>query len=361
MKLERNGMIIKINKFIVFILLTLFLSSLAIAVGRPALVGVQKVTQGFINPLSKTIGTVEFEQNSKLASKIEGYVTKVNFSSGDRVKKGDILATLDNEILNITIESEKASLNIVKIELANARKNLHRYEKLMQNKSIAQNIYDDSLLKVQVLQNKVLVLESDLKKSYTNRAYKTIKAPFDGIIISKNIQKGQWINRGEQIAKLLNTSVVNILFDVSTKYINTLNSKENYEIVINNTTYKAPIYAKLPVGNKLTRMFPLKFQLKIAPDTFIFDGMQSSVKLPTKEKQLTFIVPRDSIVKRAGKDVIFIVDDAKARMIGVKIVGYEGTNVGVKNNELKVGQEVIIKGNAKISSGKSTKIISSSK
>ncbi len=340
-------------------LLILFVSSLAMAGSKPALVGVQIVTQGFINPLSKTIGTVEFEQNSKLASKIEGYVTKVNFSSGDRVKKGDILAILDSEILNITIKSAKASLNIVKTELANARKNLHRYEKLIQDKSIAQNIYDNSLLKVQVLQNRVLVLKSNLKKSYTNKEYKTIKAPFSGIIVSKSIQKGQWINRGEQIAKLLNTSVINILFDIPMKYINTLNAKEKYEIVINNTTYKALIYAKLPVGNKLTRMFPIKFQLKIDSDKFIFDGIQASVKLPIKAKQLSFIVPRDSIVKRAGKDVVFIVDDAKARMLDVEIVGYESTNVGVRNPELKVGQKVIIKGNERISSGKPTKIISS--
>ena len=87
-------------------------------------------------------------------------------------------------------------------------------------------------------------------------------------------------------------------------------------------------YAVIPKGDTLTRMFPIKFQLDLSKDTFVFDGIQATVNIPTQEKQKTLLVPRDAVIKRFNKDVVFIASDKQAKMIPVEIIGYEKSFLG---------------------------------
>jgi len=69
-----------------------------------------------------------------------------------------------------------------------------------------------------------------------------------------------------------------------------------------------------------------------------------------------FTVPRDAIINMLGNNVIFAVSESKAKMIPVRIIGYEGVLAGIQAEGLTEGMKVIIKGNERLRDGQPVEI-----
>ena len=79
-----------------------------------------------------------------------------------------------------------------------------------------------------------------------------------------------------------------------------------------------------------------------------FDGMQVTLKLQKHSRENVLLVSRDALIKRFGKDTIFILFESKAKMVNIKVLGFQGKMVAISSPELKVGDEAIIKGNERL-------------
>ena len=73
--------------------------------------------------------------------------------------------------------------------------------------------------------------------------------------------------------------------------------------------------------------------------------MEAKVSLPTGKKKKALIVERDAVIKKFGKQVVFVVEEGKARMLEVKVIGYTGTKAGISAEGLKAAMMVVTKGN----------------
>lgn len=113
----------------------------------------------------------------------------------------------------------------------------------------------------------------------------------------------------------------------------------------------------IPSGDKLTRTFPVKFKAN-TKNVFVFDGQEARVNLSKNAKQESLIVPRDAVIKRFGKNVVFIINDKMiAQMIPVQIIAYLESKVAIKAEGLAVGQDIVSKGNERVFPNSPVKII----
>ena len=303
--------------------------------GGPALVNTAPVTKGVVNPLEEFIGTLEFSKSSALASQSNGAVVKVNFEAGDIVQKGDVIALIDSRILDTQITSAK-------VTSADAKKNFERYKRLKDTTSVSQKVYDDSYLKY-------ITSKATFQSLQTQKEQKSIKAPFDGVIVEKNIEVGEWLNSGKVVAKIVNTNSLNLIFNLPTSYIYKLSQKANYDISLGNIKVSSKLYATIAKGDKLTRTFPVKFKaMAKGNNQFLYDGMEAKIKLPRAKEVESLIVPRDAVIKRFGQDVIFADVDGKAVMMPVQIIGYNKENAAIATKGLVEGMKVVVKGNERI-------------
>ena len=151
----------------------------------PSLVNTVKVTKGVVNPLEEFIGTLEFSKKSAIASQSSGLVNSMTFQTGDIVKKGDILVTLDSKIVNSKIEQQNIEIKIAQLDLENSKKDYERNQKLIKKNSISQKTFDDSLFKYNSSIQNLNIAKNILDQLKIEKGYKTIKAPYDGIIIEK--------------------------------------------------------------------------------------------------------------------------------------------------------------------------------
>jgi multidrug efflux pump subunit AcrA (membrane-fusion protein) len=112
---------------------------------------------------------------------------------------------------------------------------------------------------------------------------------------------------------------------------------------------KGRVFAVVPRGDVATRTFPLK--IRINNSASLKEGMEARVELPTAEKKQSLVVPRDAVITMFGRTVLFAVVDSKAKMIPVKVIGYEDATAGVNAQGLKEGMKVVVKGNERLRDG----------
>lgn len=322
----------------------------------PALVNTAKVTKGVVNPLEEFIGTLSFSKTSQIASATNGNVEQINFQTGDHVKKGDILVKIDSDILDAQIKSARSSIEIAKVTLENSSKDYERYTKLLETKSISQKIYDDSFTSFTTAKASLAKSQAVLDELLVQRSKKVIKAPFDGIVVTKDIEIAEWANSGKVVATLIDTSSVDLIFNLPTSYVYKLNKTQDYTIELGRKTLNSKLYAAIPKGDTRTRTFPVKFVASVNGG-FVYEGMEAKIKLPRDKEKEFLVVPRDAVIKRFGGDIIFIDSDGKASMLPVKIVGYNNKSIAIEAQGLVEGANVVVKGNERIFPNQPIKVL----
>ncbi|WP_428026946.1 efflux RND transporter periplasmic adaptor subunit [Arcobacter sp.] len=327
------------KKFLVVVLSAIALN----AAGAPSLVETTKLVKGEVNPLQEFVGTLKFDRNSILAAQNSGVVKNINFEVGDVVKKGQNLVQIDADLLNAQVNSARANA-------ASAKKDYERYSKLLESKSVSQKQYDDMKLKFVTAQSALEELEIQKDK-------KSIRAPYNGIVVEKKINLGEWVNAGTALVTLVDTSNAEITFNVPLNIYNGLKKGDIYEINVGGNILKGKLSGAIPSGDKLTRTFPIKFKAN-SDKKFVFDGQEAKVSLSKNAKQEALIVPRDSVIKRFGQNVVFIIDEKmSAMMIPVQIIAYLDDKIAIQAQGLAVGQDVVSKGNERIFPNSPVKII----
>ena len=307
----------------------------------------QQIEKGQLSQKQSFNGTVSFNEKSRLAAESEGVITKVYFDEGDYVKKGQLLLEIDSQILNANIQATKASIKEVEFSLQRAELDYERYAALLAKQSVSKQKYDEFYFQKMQLEQKLLSLQSSFQAQTILQAKKSLRAPFSGYISMRSVQVGEWLKEGSEIAILINPNKVDIIIHLPSSYISSVKKDKPILVSINNKDYKAKMIGALLSGNEKTRTFPLKLRLLPNKEVF-FEGMQARLSLEKSNIEDVLLVSRDGLIKRFGKDVVFIVKENKALMVPVKIIGFEGTKVALSSPELQAGDRVITKGNERI-------------
>ena len=314
---------------------------------KASLVEVEILKKQEINDLQEFVGTVNFDKKSKIASESSGLIKNINFEVGQKVKKDEVLVNIDSVILDAQIKALQAEVNMYEVQLKNAKKNYERYMALVEKKSIAQKVFDDSKTDFDVANQNFISAKAKLNELNIQKSKKVIKAPFSGVIVEKSINLNEWLNQGTQVATIVNTQELEIVFNLPISFINGLKSGDIYDVEVANKTLKATLFAAIPSGDKLTRTFPVRFKAE-SFDGFVFDGASAKIKFAKESKSEALVINRDAVIKRFDMDVVFAVVENKAVMIPVKIITYSGTNVAIEANGLVDGMQLVTKGNERI-------------
>ncbi|MBI5096090.1 MAG: hypothetical protein HZB32_00265 [Nitrospirae bacterium] len=98
-------------------------------------------------------------------------------------------------------------------------------------------------------------------------------------------------------------------------------------------------------------------KIRVQNNRSLLEGMDARVTLPIGKKRKSLIVPRDAVITVPGSTIVFTVADSKAKMIPVKVTGYDGMMAWVDSDTLRDGMEVVIKGNERLRDGQPVEIL----
>jgi len=315
----------------------------------PARVSVAEVKPGSVAPQSEFIATIFYQEISETASEISGLASDIRFEEGLRVKKGQILVTLGSEILRKRFQAAKLTYEQVLSELEIARIDLKRREKLYERKSISEQTYDENRYRVIGSEKRAASLNAQVERLAIELEKKVIRAPFDGVVIKRYVDRGEWISEGETVAVIGKDDVIDIVAQLPEQIIQYIKIGMQVKAAANGNEFSGTVIAIVPKGDVSTRTFPVKIR---TPNKFsLIEGMSAKVTMPQGEIKKTLIVPRDAVISKFGRTVVFLAQDAKATMLPVQVIGFEGLDAGVASPGLKEGMLVVVEGNERLRNG----------
>jgi len=312
----------------------------------PANVTVAKVENGKVAPQAEFIATVFYQEVSDTAAEISGLVEAVSFEEGQRVQAQQILVELDSELLRKRRQAAISSYEQILAELQIAGIDLKRRKILYQKKSISEQAYDEVRFRVIGLEKRSAALKAQVEQLDIELKKKTIRAPFDGVVINRRIDRGEWISEGETVAVIGKDDTIDIIADVPERYIQYIKKDMRVDVTINENQLSGSVIAVVPRGDVATRTFPVK--IRTANQYSLIEGMSARVILPTADSVQALIVPRDAVITKFGQNVVFAASDSRARMIPVNVLGYNGLKAGVESTDLKAGMLIVLEGNERL-------------
>jgi RND family efflux transporter MFP subunit len=315
----------------------------------PALVEVAQIIHGEAEPMVEFVGTVYFARKSDVAAEVEGVVEQVFFEEGYQVKSGDPLVRLGADILDTLISATRADYELVRVELEQAQKELYRREPLYREGSVSESSYDEYFFKSKMLQSKSISLKASLDRLLLEKKKKIILAPFDGIVIRKNAEKGEWVDNGGMVAVVADDKSVDIVVNVPASMLKYLKPGKELTVKSENEKLTGMFLSYVPKGDVATRTFDVKIRMQNSAG--LIEGMEARALMPSAEKREGLKAPRDALLDKGGQNVVWLVKDATAKMVPVQVTGYDDMFVAISGPGLEEGDMVVVKGNERLREG----------
>lgn len=314
----------------------------------PAKVKVAPVVKEEVAQTRTVIGLLYYDRVSHISTELAGLVESVNVKQGDMVEKGDPLVILNTEILDKEIALQESRIKQIELRIANVKKNYNRLEKLYGKAGVSERDRDDALFNYEDAQIEKQATEATLQKMQIQKKRSVIAAPFSGIILTKDMDSGNWVSPGMQLVSIGSAEDLFIRAPIAESLLQYVSRGQELPVTI--TAFNKEMTGTLididPVADQKTKNIYLK--IAIDPLPLVAQNMTATVAVPASEKRSLAIINRASVIKFQGKDFVYTVKDDKATILPVNIVAYLGERVGVDNPYIVPGMPVVTEGNERL-------------
>jgi len=349
--------------------------------GRQALLN----ASGYITP----------RRRATIAAKITGRVTGVFFDEGTRVAQGQLLATLDESDVKRAFDSAKADRDSAQaaiadyeVQLRNAQIGLHRAEQLQKADVQTQEALDNAgtaadSLKAKIALAKQQVAASEARIAVAQQAVDncTIRAPFAGVVVSKDAQVGEMVSPNSAGGGFTRTGIATIV-DMHSNEIE-VDVNESYIARVENgqqVTATLDAYPDKPIPAKVRTVIPTADRQKatvkvritiidlekynfILPDMGVKVGFLENEKPAAKDKskdkekspQAVAFIPKSAVRSDSNASFVFLVRDGKVERRAVNLGMDRGTDVAVLAGVLP-GDALVVKGPESLHDGEKVEI-----
>lgn len=331
------------------LLIAVLLPSLVIAQeAPPAKVVVTKVALQEISQTQSVLGSLYYERVSHISSELAGLVAEIHVREGDSIKKGSSIAVLNTEILDTTIALSRTRIAQMELQIEQAEKNFSRMKRLYAQDGVSEKDYEETLYTHLNLLKEKQALEDGLHQLLIQKKRSVITAPFGGVILSKDVDLGDWVKQGGVIVTLGSTNDLFIRVPVGETMLRYISIGDQVPVIINafERELTGTIHAIAPKADPQTKNVFLK--VKIPPQADISENMSATIHVAASTRQKLAVIPRAALIKSQGKDFIYTVKEGKAAILPVHIVAFLGQEVGVDNTYISEGMDIVIEGNERL-------------
>ncbi len=324
----------------------------------PVPVEVATVEKKAVSNRIELVGTVEPATESTVASEVSGLVESFPTDEGEYVEKGQLLARLGDRRLQLDLKGAVAAREKIKSNLAEARKELDRMEKLKLAQSVAEKSYDEAYFRYEALKQDLAKSEAEIELLKYEIGRKKVTAPFAGYIVQEHTQLGEWVGVGGAVVDLMDIGRVKAVVDVPERYSVSLVEGDNVDVLVGSvsrTPFEGIIESVLPKGNPNSRTFPVKISLE-NPKMKIKSGMEAKVSFSVGGTRESLVMPKDAVVI-SGKDrIAYVVKDGIVHPVNIAIDGYFQDFVSFEG-DLNEGDAVVVRGNERLRPGQAVRVV----
>lgn len=303
-----------------------------------------------ISPTQKTI----------LAFKYAGKIKSINFESGDFVKKGQVIATIDDSDYKVNLEAFSKKYEAANAVVQNAEAQFSRAEKLYKGGAMPKKDYDNALMQKNVAISTLKEASAGLENARNTLNDTKIIAPYDGYIDKKIVEVGAIVPEGGPVISFISNDITDISVNASLKDIEYIKNASDINFKDNSTekiyTLKVKSIAQNPDSINLT--YPVTFTfLNLEKDEKFLSGQTGTVTISVKNNENPeILIPLNALFEDNGSNV-YLFKNGIAVKTAVEIGELRETNKISIVKGLKTGDKVIVAGVSKLVDGDRVKLL----
>jgi HlyD family secretion protein len=328
-------------------------------------------------------GYVVAQRRASVASKGTGRLERLAVQEGSRVKQGDILAELENDDVKAEyaqvaaqLAASRADLIKAETEKRTAERNFRRYQNLWDQKVIplaeyetSEDQYTRTRAGVDAVKANIRALEAALNRASVLIEYTSIRAPFDGVVLTKNADVGEVvapfgssINAKAAVVTMADLSSLMVQADVSESFLPKVQVGQACEIQLDalpDSRFPGAVQTIVPTADRAKGTVMVKVAFDHL-DPRILPEMSARVAFLTRplsdQEHLPFLgAHREVLTQRNGSSGLFQIANDRAQWIAAPAAEFKGDYV-VLAGLLKGGEQVVLKPPLPLKSGDRLKI-----
>lgn len=339
------------------LMLALVLPLPALAQGEPppSPVGVVEARQEIVTPARWVPGTVISREDSRVAAEVAGNLVSV-LEVGTQVKKGAVLARLNDRELQLQLRNDEAQVARLAAQLEYLKRQVQRLGTLAESNTAAIANLDETTAQRDMLAQELAAAKVARDRTLYDIERTRIAAPFDGVVVERTRMPGEFIDRGEQVVRLVNTRSLEIRVQAPLDVVRHVRAGDAVSVSGDRGEVQTQVHSVVPVGDQVSRMLELRLVLA-EPGWVIGEAVRVAVNHGAATQAVT--VPRDSVVLREGETFIYkVLPDNTARKVSVTVGGGAGDRVSV-TGDVKVGDQIVIRGAERLEDGAAITVVGS--
>lgn len=258
-----------------------------------------------MSELVYSTGSLLPDEEVELSFETSGKVVAIHFQEGTRVKKGDLLAKINDKPLQAQLLKLQAQRKLLE-------EREFRQRQLLERDAISKESYDQISTELQSLQADILLLEARISET-------EMRAPFDGIVGLRMISEGAFANTQTKIVRLVKISPLKIEFSIPERYAGQITAGYPIIFLVDGVqdTFNASVYAIEPKVDVNTRtivtraLYPNKNE-ELKPGRF------AKVEALLSQIDNTISIPTEAIIPEMDGEKVYVFKGGKAEQVKVK-------------------------------------------
>jgi RND family efflux transporter MFP subunit len=338
-------------------------------------------------------GYVTARRRATVSSKVTGKVIEIFVEEGKAVKRGQVLATLDDSQLRAGLEVARAQLAAAEhaaaedeARLREAERQYARLTQLVKEKVVgraevetAESSVDSLKARIALAHQQVEVAKRQVASQETDLKDTVVRAPFDGVAISKDAQPGEMISPVSAgggftrtgICTIVDMSSLEIEVDVSESYINRVKPDQPVEAVLDaypDWRIPAHVITTVPTADRQKATVKVRIGFdrpegapsldpRILPDMGVkvaFLNERQSADDNAAPPKPRLLIPKTAVRTENGQSVVFVVRDERVERRAVKVGAPDGDQVEVVSG-LNAGDRIVVDGHDGLANGSRVK------
>ena len=333
----------------------------------------QKIENGDIMESITASGTINPLSTISVGSQASGRIAEIYVDYNSVVKKGQLLALIDQENAKATVQQREAALEIAKAQVAVEENNIKYYKKALNRISklnaskystekdleAAERDYDNAVAQLTLEQAQVKQAQASLNSAQTELSYTEIKAPVDGIVISKSVEVGQTVAASFETPEIFSVAedLTKMQIEASVVEADIAKVKEGQKVRFTVDSYADDYFygTVTQVRNEATTTSNVVTYTVVIgidnTDMKLKPGMTANVEIITAEEKDVMLVPNQALrfyiddsdkAKRYKDRGVWIIKNGHPERVTVKIGVSDDDNTQILESTLKIGDEVIV-------------------
>jgi HlyD family secretion protein len=328
-------------------------------------------------------GYVVAQRRADVASKATGRLEWLGVEEGSRVKKGEVIARLENQDVTATMEQAAANVGVAEAnveqaqaELRDASLALERARSLIKRRSISQEAYDATVARsdkahaaVTSAKAAVVAAQAVYRGAQVAVEYTLIRAPFDGVILAKNANIGDVVapfsttplSKGA-VVSMADMDTLEVEADVSESNLEKVKLDQPCEIQLDalpDSRFRGVVHRIVPTVDRTKATVLVKVRF-VDKDSRILPEMSAKVAflsqaLDPAARQARLIIPKGALITRDGRSYSFLVTGNRVKLVPVTL-GLTMNDLLEVAGGLKEGDRVVLNPPASLKDGARVKV-----